>query len=65
LDIDFLSIAIHHCFQIARLKFTKFERDQNATEKFQVFMNESKKSLKLDKFIVYYFEIALTCEKIH
>jgi hypothetical protein len=45
-----------HQFQIMRMKFTKFERDQNATEKFSNYINESKNLRNLTKvveFIVY------------
>ncbi len=35
-DIDFF--IFRHRFQIGRPKFTKFERDLNASEKFQIYI---------------------------
>jgi hypothetical protein len=40
-DIDFF--ISRHCFHIMRPKFQKFKRDQNATEKFKIVINESEK----------------------
>ncbi len=57
-----------HCFWISRPKLVKFERDQNATEKFWIYRNESKnlwKFTKVNKFIIYYRKILLTFIKIH
>ncbi len=39
-DIDFF--IFRHWFWIARLKFTKFERDQNASEKCWSYIYENK-----------------------
>jgi hypothetical protein len=40
-DIDFFTFR--NCVHIMRLKFLKFERDQNAAENFQIGINESMK----------------------
>jgi hypothetical protein len=52
-DIDFFDLR--HCYHIRRLKFPKFETDQNAAKKFQIGINESDKlwySMKVDEIIV-------------
>jgi hypothetical protein len=46
----------------------KFERDQNATKKIQIYINENKNLLnmmKVDKRIVYSHEILLNFKKCH
>ncbi len=46
----------------------KFERDQNSTEKFQIYINENKNLLnmmKVDKSIVYSHEILLNFIRYH
>ncbi len=57
-------IFCHH-FQIAKHKFMEFIRDQNATENFQNYINESKNlsNLKVSSNIFYYREILLTFMK--
>ncbi len=52
-DID--NFIFHHHFHIRRLKFPKFETDQNAAKQFQIGINESDKlwySMKVDLIIV-------------
>jgi len=45
--IDFLIFCLH--FGIIRVKFLKFEKDQNATEKFWIYITEKQKTMKFDK----------------
>jgi len=61
--LTFLAFAI--AFESRDQNLMKFKRDQNATEKFQIYINESENLWMWVKIVIKYHKISLIFMKIH